>query len=237
MERILIAEDEATIREFIEINLKRAGYEVVAVQNGQEAIDKCEAEKAEFNLVILDIMMPVKDGMEVCKYIRKKNKLIGIIMLSAKSQEIDKVSALINGADDYIVKPFSTSELLARVDRLLKRIKTTLGGNDKAKSETRLTSGPFVLDFNRKVLMKNEKEIDVSVIEFAILELFLKNKNFVLTREQIKAVVWPQKDIEKSVIDVNIRRIRLKIEDEPTSPKYISTVKGFGFRWNDLKTL
>ena len=141
MKRILIAEDESAIREFIAINLTRAGYDVVSVADGQEAIDVYNAEKDHLNLVVLDLMMPKKDGIEVCKYIRSYDKEIGIIILSAKSQEIDKVSGLMMGADDYIVKPFSPSELLARVDVLFRRIVTS--EKPKIEEEIKLISHPF----------------------------------------------------------------------------------------------
>lgn len=122
MKKVLIAEDEASIREFIVINLKRSGYDVVEAENGEEAINKYEEENGNIDVAVLDIMMPLKDGLEVCKYLRAKSSKIGIIMLTAKTQEMDKVTGLLVGADDYVTKPFSPSELMARVDAVYRRV-------------------------------------------------------------------------------------------------------------------
>ncbi|MBQ3068083.1 MAG: response regulator transcription factor [Oscillospiraceae bacterium] len=229
MKHILIAEDESAIREFIAINLTRAGYDVISVADGQEAIDVYNAKKDDLNLVVLDLMMPKKDGIEVCKYIRNCNKDIGIIILSAKSQEIDKVSGLMMGADDYIVKPFSPSELLARVDALFRRIVTS----QKTKiEETKLISSPFVLDTKKKTLQKGDVEIELTLTEYTLMVMFLSNKGTAFSRAQILETIWPNVKIDEKAVDVNIRRLRMKIEDEASNPKYISTVWGVGYRWD-----
>ena len=229
MKHILIAEDESAIREFIAINLTRAGYDVISVADGQEAIDVYNAKKDDLNLVVLDLMMPKKDGIEVCKYIRNCDKDIGIIILSAKSQEIDKVSGLMMGADDYIVKPFSPSELLARVDALFRRIVTS----QKTKiEETKLISSPFILDTKKKTLQKGDVEIELTLTEYTLMVMFLSNKGTAFSRAQILETIWPNVKIDEKAIDVNIRRLRMKIEDEASNPKYISTVWGVGYRWD-----
>ncbi|MGN1034265.1 MAG: response regulator transcription factor [Oscillospiraceae bacterium] len=229
MKHILIAEDESAIREFIAINLTRAGYDVISVADGQEAIDVYNAKKDDLNLVVLDLMMPKKDGIEVCKYIRNCDKDIGVIILSAKSQEIDKVSGLMMGADDYIVKPFSPSELLARVDALFRRIVTS----QKTKiEETKLISSPFILDTKKKTLQKGDVEIELTLTEYTLMVMFLSNKGAAFSRAQILKTIWPNVKIEEKAVDVNIRRLRMKIEDEASNPKYISTVWGIGYRWD-----
>ncbi len=229
MKHILIAEDESAIREFIAINLTRAGYDVISVADGQEAIDVYNAKKDNLNLVVLDLMMPKKDGIEVCKYIRNCDKDIGIIILSAKSQEIDKVSGLMMGADDYIVKPFSPSELLARVDALFRRIVTS----KKSKiEEVKLISSPFILDTKKKTLQKGNIEIELTLTEYTLMVMFLSNKGTAFSRAQILDTIWPNAKIDEKAVDVNIRRLRMKIEDEASNPKYISTVWGIGYRWD-----
>lgn len=229
MKHILIAEDESAIREFITINLTRAGYDVISVADGQEAIDVYNAKKDNLNLVVLDLMMPKKDGIEVCKYIRNCDKDIGIIILSAKSQEIDKVSGLMMGADDYIVKPFSPSELLARVDALFRRIVTS----KKSKiEEVKLISSPFILDTKKKTLQKGDIEIELTLTEYTLMVMFLSNKDTAFSRAQILDTIWPNVKIDEKAVDVNIRRLRMKIEDEASNPKYISTVWGIGYRWD-----
>ena len=222
MKHILIAEDESAIREFIAINLTRAGYDVISVADGQEAIDVYNAKKDDLNLVVLDLMMPKKDGIEVCKYIRNCNKDIGIIILSAKSQEIDKVSGLMMGADDYIVKPFSPSELLRRI---VTSQKTKI-------EETKLISSPFVLDTKKKTLQKGDVEIELTLTEYTLMVMFLSNKGTAFSRAQILETIWPNVKIDEKAVDVNIRRLRMKIEDEASNPKYISTVWGVGYRWD-----
>ncbi|GHV30023.1 DNA-binding response regulator [Clostridia bacterium] len=232
---ILIAEDEVAIREFVVINLQRAGYEVVAVCDGQEAIDEFERRKGGgLDVIILDIMMPHKDGFEVCKYVRENDSTIGIIMLSAKSQEMDKVSGLMMGADDYMTKPFSPSELLARVDALCRRISVTDAKFAAEAENYLLKSGPFVMDLQRKALFKNEEPLDLTITEYSMMELFLKNKNVALSRTQIlEEGLKKNKSTDEKLVDVSMRRLRMKIEDEPSTPKYISTVWGTGYRWEE----
>ncbi len=230
MKRIIVCEDEASIREFIVLNLNRSGYEVTDVDCGEAAIKAFEDAGGEFDVALLDIMMPGIDGFEVCKRLREMSDKIGIIMLSAKSQEMDKVSSLMMGADDYITKPFSVTELIARVDAVCRRVSLTAGR--PADLSGTIESGPFVIDLRSRTLRKNGEPVDLTQVEYQIMEYFLKNQNTALDRMSILKHIWGESyyGVEK-IVDVNIRRIRMKIEDEPSSPKYITTIWGYGYKW------
>ena len=229
MKKVLVCEDEDSIREFVVINLKRSGYEVVDVNCGEEALRVFE-EGGNFDVALLDIMMPGIDGMKVCKKIREKNTTMGIIMLSAKSQEMDKISSLMIGADDYITKPFSISELIARVDAVCRRVGMS---HAKPEEQSLLTSGPFTLNLKSRTVFKNGKQIDLTQVEYQIMEYFFKNQNTALDRTSILNHIWGESYYgDDKIVDVNIRRIRMKIEDEPSSPKYILTIWGFGYKWS-----
>ena len=230
MKRILVCEDEDVIRDFVVINLRRAGYEVVDVPNGERALEEFENSGGDFDVALLDIMMPGIDGFKVCQEIRKKSSSIGIIMLSAKSQEMDKVTGLMLGADDYVTKPFSPSELVARVDAVYRRVSMTAGAR---KPTEELSSGPFVLDLKSRSLKKNNKNIDLTQVEFQMMELFLSNVNTALERSEILKQVWgPDYTGDVKIVDVNIRRLRMKIEEEPSDPQCLLTVWGYGYKWN-----
>ena len=228
MKRILVAEDEDVIREFIVINLKRAGYEVVDVSDGAKALRTFEQENGRFDVVLLDIMMPEADGFTVCKKIREKSSTIGIILLSAKSQEIDKVSGLMLGADDYMTKPFSPSELIARVDAIYRRVNMAA----PVAESYDLVSGPFVLNTKSRTLSKNNEPIELTQVEYKIMEFFLNNVGTALERTEILNKVWGENYYyDTKIVDVNIRRLRVKIEDEPDNPKFLQTVWGYGYKW------
>ena len=230
MKRILVCEDEDVIRDFVVINLQRSGYEVVDVSNGEDALKVFEEQNGDFDVAVLDIMMPGIDGFTVCQKIREKNANIGIIMLSAKSQEMDKVRGLMLGADDYVTKPFSPSELVARVDSIHRRVTMATSAR---KEVDQLVSGPFSLNLRSRTLTKNGSPIDLTQVEFQIMEFFLKNENVALERGEILAKVWGENyygDIK--IVDVNIRRLRIKIEDDPSNPRHIVTVWGYGYKWN-----
>ncbi|MCC8130272.1 MAG: response regulator transcription factor [Ruminococcus sp.] len=231
MKRVLVCEDEDSIREFVVLNLKRSGYDVVDVNCGEDAIKAFDDAGGDFDAALLDIMMPGMDGFAVCKSLRERSAKIGIIMLSAKSQEMDKVSSLMMGADDYITKPFSISELVARVDAICRRV--SLMDSTKADKGDEITSGPFVINLKSRVLLKNGKPVDLTQVEYQIMEFFLKNQNTALDRITILKQIWGENYYgEEKIVDVNIRRIRMKIEDEPSSPKYIITIWGYGYKWS-----
>lgn len=230
MKRILVCEDEDPIREFVVINLRRAGYEVVDVNCGESALETFEKEQGDFDIVLLDIMMPGIDGFQVCKKLREKSSTLGIIMLTARSQEMDKVSGLMIGADDYITKPFSPSELTARVDAIYRRVCMSFIKDENSLSI--VESGPFVLNLKSRTVSKNGVPIDLTQVEYQILEYFMKNKNTALDRSSILNHIWGESYYgDDKIVDVNIRRIRMKIEDEPSNPKYILTIWGFGYKW------
>lgn len=229
MKRILVCEDEDVIRDFVVINLKRAGYDVIDVNCGEEALKVFEKERGNFDIALLDIMMPGIDGFQVCKKLREKSTTIGIIMLSAKTQEMDKVSGLMLGADDYITKPFSPSELTARVDAIYRRVCMSFNKEEKPQV---LSSGPFVLNLKSRTVSKDGRLIDLTQVEYQILEYFLNNQNTALDRSSILNHIWGDSYYgDDKIVDVNIRRIRMKIEEEPSNPQYIITIWGFGYKW------
>ena len=216
MKRILVCEDEDVIRDFVVINLKRAGYDVVDVNCGEEALKVFESEHGNFDIALLDIMMPGIDGFTVCKRLREKSSTLGIIMLSAKTQEMDKVSGLMIGADDYITKPFSPSELNARVDAIYRRVCMSF---IKDEVSPIIESGPFKLNLKSRTVTKNDVLIDLTQVEYQILEYFMNNKNTALDRTSILNHIWGETYFgDDKIVDVNIRRIRIKIEDEPSNP-------------------
>jgi Response regulators consisting of a CheY-like receiver domain and a winged-helix DNA-binding domain len=228
LRKILVLEDEDAIRDFVVINLKRAGYDVVDVSSGEAALEAFE-ERSDFDVVLLDVMLPGIDGFEVCKKIRAASNSVGIIMLSAKGQEMDKVSGLMLGADDYITKPFSPSELLARVDAVHRRV--SLARQDSEPS-SRIASGIFELSLKSRSLTKNNQPIELTQVEFQIMELFMGNPNIALGRGEILKQVWGENYFgDLKIVDVNIRRLRMKIEENPSSPRHILTIWGFGYKW------
>ena len=231
MKNILVAEDETAIREFVVINLERAGYNVTEAENGAVALQKYDEANGDFDIAVLDIMMPEMDGLSVCKELRKRNGGLGIIMLTAKTQEMDKVSGLMHGADDYVTKPFSPMELVARVDALYRRIAIAeLRSENNFKEEIR--SGDFTLNLKNHSLKKNGKLIELTQVEFQIMEYFFSNPGIALDRSAILKYVWGEQYVgEEKIVDVNIRRLRMKVEANPSSPKYIVTVWGLGYKW------
>ena len=230
MRKVLVVEDEASIRELIALNLQMAGWEVLEAENGERGLRRLK-EEGPCDAAVLDVMLPGIDGFSLCESIRRDDQNIGIIILSAKGLEEDKIRGLSIGADDYMTKPFSVSELLARIEALCRRVNR--GKNQPAAKETRLVSGKFVLDEASRILYKGETPIDLTQVEFQIMELFFRNQGTALVREKILEGVWgPGYFGDVKIVDVNIRRLRMKIEDEPSSPKHILTVWGYGYRRN-----
>lgn len=230
--KVLVAEDEATIREFIVINLIRAGYDVVEAFDGQDAYEKYLEEEGNISIAVLDVMMPRMDGFELCKKLRGLSSNIGIMMLTAKTQEMDKVSGLLLGADDYVTKPFSPSEFTARVDALARRVSTVMNSSSNVNDDSIIISGDFRLDCKSHSLTKGGKYIDITQVEFQILEFFFKNQGVALSRTDILNHVWGSDYYgEEKIVDVNIRRVRKKIEEDPSNPKNLLTVWGLGYKW------
>ena len=231
MRRVLVVEDEDSIRELIALHLRRADYEVLETESAEKALALLGSE-GRCDAAVLDVMLPGMNGFSLCEAIRRDDANIGIIILSAKSMEQDKIRGLSIGADDYMTKPFSVSELLARIDALCRRVQRT-GQTAAEADDSRLVSGQFVLDQKSRVLYKKGEPIDLTQVEFQIMELFFQNPGTALVREKILEGVWGENYYgDVKIVDVNIRRLRMKIEDEPSSPKHILTVWGYGYRWN-----
>ncbi|WP_325214473.1 response regulator transcription factor [Oscillibacter sp.] len=227
MKKVLVLEDEASIRGFIVINLRRAGYDVIEAESGEEALERLR-EHPDARVALLDIMLPGIDGFEVCRRIRATNSRIGIIMLTARSQEMDKVTGLMTGADDYVTKPFSPAELTARVDALVRRS----GGEEPPQATGELSQPPFLLNTRNRTLEKNGQRIKLTQVEYSIMRVFMENPGKALSREEILDMVWGRDYFgELKIVDVNIRRLRLKIEDNVQNPAYITTVWGYGYKW------
>lgn len=227
MKKILVLEDESSIRGFVVINLRRSGYEPIEAETGEQALEQLRLNP-DIRVALLDVMLPDIDGFEVCRRIRATDSKIGIIMLTAKSQEMDKVTGLMTGADDYVTKPFSPAELIARIDALYRRT----GGDTDLSAESELCQGPFRLNTRNRTLEKNGVRIKLTQIEYAVMKLFMDNPGKALSREEIFSSVWGRDYMgDLKTVDVNIRRLRIKIEDDPTLPIYITTVWGFGYKW------
>ena len=225
MKKILIIEDEESIRGFLKINLKRNGYEVIEADNGELGVKLALKEKPA--IIILDVMLPGIDGFNVCKIIRNEDEKVGIIMLTAKSQDLDKIMGLEYGADDYIIKPFNPMELLLRIKVLLRRI-------SDYEEKKGIIQGKFKLDIYAKRIFKNSKEIDLTPKEYSIIKLFIENPNKAFSRDELMDLVWGEDYIgDPKIVDVNIRRLRSKIECSSLNEKFIETIWGFGYRWRD----
>ncbi len=227
MKKILVLEDESSIRSFLVFNLRRSGYEPIEAETGEEAFRQLQLNP-DINLALLDIMLPDTDGFEVCRRIRASGSKMGIIMLTARSQEMDKVTGLMTGADDYVTKPLaSIAELTARVDALYRRV-----GGGENEDPTEIVRGAFRLSTRNRTLEKNGTRIRLTQVEYAIVKLFLENPGKALSREEILSTVWGKDyDGELKIVDVNIRRLRLKVEDDPQAPTCITTVWGYGYKW------
>lgn len=224
MPRILLVEDEPSLARMISHNLKKAGFEVIEVYDGETAYNMAKTEAVD--LIVLDIMLPALDGMEVCRRLRLEKVETPIIMLTAKDEEVDKVVGLELGADDYMTKPFSVRELVARIKAILRR-------SGKAKSEGQghvITAGPITLDLNTYRAFLNGQQIELTLKEFELLTLLVRNKNRALTRDFIMEAVWGYEDeAESRVVDVHISNLRKKIEADAKNPSLIKTVRGIGY--------
>ena len=226
MKKILVLEDENAIRSFVVINLRRSGYDPLEAATGEEALKLLE-ENEDICVALLDVMLPDIDGFEVCRRIRASGSRMGIIMLTALSQEMDKVTGLMTGADDYVTKPFSPAELLARVDALYRRVRGVTDGD-----EDDIVSGPFVLSPRNRTLDKDGERVRLTQTEFTIIKLFMENPGRARSREEILENVWgPEYKGDLKIVDVNIRRLRLKIEESTAMPQFITTIWGYGYKW------
>ncbi|ABS35346.1 response regulator transcription factor [Clostridium botulinum] len=227
MDKILIVEDESSIRGFVKVNLKMNNFDVIEAETGEEGIEKARKHKPD--VVVLDIMLPGVDGLEVCKTLRQEFPNMGIIMLTAKSQDTDKVSGLEYGADDYIIKPFNPLELTLRIKAILRRVNAVKESDDNI-----ITGGPFKIDLYSKKIYKNEEEIDITPTEYLLMKIFIENPGKAFNRDELLDLVWGYDFMgDSKIVDVNIRRLRSKIEETPSEPKFIKTVWGTGYRWQN----
>ncbi len=229
MKKVLVVEDEYAIRDLVTLNLKIAGYEVLGAESAERALELYNEAPQSFGVALLDIMLPGMSGLELCGLIRRDNPKIGIILLTARTQEEDKIEGLSTGADDYVTKPFSIKELVARVDAVYRRIAAAAPA---AREGKKLVSGEFVLDTNSRILTRGDRELNLTQVEYQIMELFFENPGVALDRESILKAVWGREyygDIK--IVDVNVCRLRNKIGDDKGA-KHIATVWGYGYRWN-----
>ena len=227
MRKVLVLEDEENIRSFVVINLRRAGYLTVEAETGEQALEAVR-DNPDIKVALLDIMLPGIDGFEVCRRLRAMDNKIGIIMLTARTQEMDKVTGLMTGADDYVTKPFSPAELTARVDALFRRT----GGDEAAVSPDEISDPPFLLNTRTRTLEKNGQRVKLTQMEYSIVKLFMENPGKALSREEILDTVWGKDYFgELKIVDVNIRRLRIKIEDNAQTPTFVNTVWGYGYKW------
>ncbi len=227
MKKILVLEDEENIRSFVVINLQRAGYRAIEAATGEEALAALKANP-DVKVALLDIMLPGMDGFEVCRRMRAMDSKLGIIMLTARAQEMDKVTGLMTGADDYVTKPFSPAELTARVDALFRRT----GGGEEQSSADEISDPPFLLNTRNRTLEKDGVRVKLTQVEYSIVKLFMENPGRALSREEILDAVWGKDYFgELKIVDVNIRRLRIKIEDNAQKPLYVNTVWGYGYKW------
>ncbi|QZY55185.1 response regulator transcription factor [Crassaminicella profunda] len=223
MAKILVLEDEIAIRSFIKIKLKALGHDVIDTAYGKEALQKADER---VDIALLDVMLPDMDGMEVCRKLRIRYPNLGIIMLTAKGQEKDKIEGLGSGADDYMVKPFSPKELAARINALLRRLNLSNQGH-------KFIYGPYEMNIDQKILKKNREIVPLTPTEYAILELLMKNSNKAVSRDEILDHIWGNNYIgDIKTVDVHVRRLRQKIEESPSNPIYLKAVWGYGYIWS-----
>ena len=229
MKTVLVAEDEVSIRDFIVINLQRSGYEVLEAGDGLEALHIYDERNGDIDVALLDIMMPQMDGLELCKQLRARSPLLGIIMLTARTQEMDKVTGLLVGADDYVTKPFNPLELVARVKSHLRRY--TQLGNLNAENNAIFRAGGLVINDETKEVTVDDEPVKLTPIEYNILLLLVKNQGRVFSIDQIYESIWEEEAIgADNTVAVHIRHIREKIEINPKEPRYLKVVWGVGYK-------
>ena len=232
MKRILVCEDEAAIREFVVFNLKRDGFTVLEADDGETAL-RLYAQEDLIDIALLDVMLPDVDGFTICRQLRAADPTLGIVMLTARSQESEKVEGLNSGADDYITKPFGTAELIARLDALYRRVQI-LRRREQDMPTAVLKRGRFVLNLRNRSLERDGVPIELTQIEYQIVECLFCRQNECCTREEILHRVWGEQYVgDDKIVDVNIRRLRMKMEEDPSAPRHLVTVRGTGYAWHD----
>lgn len=228
MTKILLVEDEESIRKFVKINLERDNYDVLEAGTGEDGVEIARRELPD--IVVLDVMLPGIDGFEVCRILRGEFPRLGIIMLTAKAEDYDKIMGLQYGTDDYLTKPFNPTELTLRIKSLERRLeqREPFRGNSAI-----IEFPPFKLDTYSRKFFKDGNELELTPTEYQIMKNFMKNPGKALNRDEILNLVWGEDFVgDSKIVDVNIRRLRSKIEENPAKPKYIETVWGLGYRWH-----
>ncbi|TCO79406.1 response regulator transcription factor [Marinisporobacter balticus] len=222
--KILIVEDESSIRSLLKVSFKNSDYIIIEAASGEEGVEKARLEKP--SIAILDVMLPEMDGFGVCEILRKEFLQMGIVMLTARGQDIDKISGLKLGADDYVIKPFNPTELVLRVQALLRRI------DDVLPNEGIIISYPFKIDIDAHSIYKEDRVIEMTPKEYLLMKLFIENRGKAFTRDELLDLVWGWDFVgDTKIVDVNIRRLRTKIEESASEPIFIETVWGVGYRW------
>ena len=225
--KVLVVDDEKLIVKGIRFSLEQDGMEVDCAYDGEEAVEKAKEKK--YDIILLDLMLPKMDGLEVCQQIREFSN-VPIIMLTARSEDADKIIGLESGADDYMTKPFNILELKARVRALLRRAGMSSNQQEKAESSEQLTAGHIMLDLAQRVAIKSGAAVDLTVKEFDLLELLMRNPGRVYSRENLLDLVWGYEyQGDYRTVDVHIRRLREKLELDPANPKLILTKWGVGY--------
>lgn len=223
--KVLLVEDEESIRKFVKINLEREGYIIFEAGSGEEGIEVARRERPD--IVVLDIMLPGIDGFEVCKTLRGEFPSLGIIMLTAKAEDYDKIMGLQYGTDDYLTKPFNPTELTLRIKSIERRLEP-----DEVKESNLIVDPPFKIDSYSRKFYKEDVELELTPTEYQIIKIFMTNPGKAMTRDEILRLVWGDDFLgDSKIVDVNIRRLRSKIETNPAKPNYIETVWGTGYRW------
>ncbi len=223
--KVLLVEDEESIRKFVKINLEREGYIIFEAGSGEDGIEIARREKPD--IVVLDIMLPGIDGFEVCKTLRGEFPSLGIIMLTAKAEDYDKIMGLQYGTDDYLTKPFNPTELTLRVKSIERRLEP-----EEVKDSNLIIDPPFKIDSYSRKFYKDDVELELTPTEYQIIKIFMTSPGKAMTRDEILRLVWGDDFLgDSKIVDVNIRRLRSKIETNPAKPKYIETVWGTGYRW------
>ncbi|OFS62030.1 response regulator transcription factor [Nosocomiicoccus sp. HMSC09A07] len=227
MHKILVVDDETSIVTLLKFNLEQNGFEVVTANDGLEAIEQVKKESPD--VMVLDLMLPKIDGMDVVKTLRLDKIHVPVLMLTAKDDEFDKILGLEMGADDYMTKPFSPREVVARVRAILRRI--DFEANQETTEDNTVIIGELTIDYDNYAIYKNDKKIDLTKKEYELLVYLNKNNGRVLSRDQLLNGIWQfDFDGDTRIVDVHIGKLREKIEDNPKSPKYIHTVRGFGYK-------
>jgi len=231
---VLVVDDEASIRTLVEYNFSRSGFDVETVDDGRVAYEKLKQGASKYDLVVLDLMLPGMDGLEVCRRLRQEGVKIPIILLTARDEEVDLVLGLELGADDYVTKPFSPRELVARARAVLRRTESREEDAQPTSSGKVLRAGNIVMDVARHEVRVRGQLVEFTPKEFELLQYFMENPEHVLSRDQLLDRVWGYSAAtDTRIVDVHVSHLREKIEDDSKNPKYIRTVRGIGYKFTE----